>query len=50
MLRVWCHLKAARDSGGFLAPMTGNAAELKAFHFADGFLPAALRGPDGFTA
>lgn len=42
--------KAARDSGGFLAPMTGNAAELKVFHFADGLLPAAPRGPDNFTA
>lgn len=42
--------KAARDSGGFLAPTAGNAAELKVHHFADGFLPAALRGPDNFTA
>lgn len=42
--------KGARDSGGFLAPTTGNAAELKVFHFANGFLPAALQGPDDFTA
>jgi len=42
--------KATRDSGEVLAPMTGNAAELRVFHFADGFLLAALQGPDDFTA